>query len=57
MKDGETPSRLYRETSYEAVAGRCIMFPSWVTHCVDPNDSDDLRISVSFNFLQKTLMV
>ena len=57
MKDGETPSRLYRETSYEAVAGRCIMFPSWVTHCVDPNESDDLRISVSFNFLQKTLMV
>jgi len=34
-----------------------IMFPSWVTHCVDPNESDDLRISVSFNFLQKSLMV
>jgi len=33
------------------------MFPSWVNHCVDPNESDDIRISVSFNFLQKGLMV
>ena len=57
IKEGEIPSRLYRENQYEPKAGRCIMFPSWVTHCVDPNKSDDLRISVSFNFLQKTLMV
>ena len=28
------------------------MFPSWLNHCVDPNQSDDIRISVSFNFLQ-----
>jgi len=33
------------------------MFPSWVIHCVDSNESDDIRISVSFNFLQKGLMV
>ena len=57
LKEGETPNRLWRETHYEPIAGRCIMFPSWVTHCVEPNDSDDIRISVSFNFLQKTLMV
>ena len=57
MKDGNFPSRLNRETHYEPKAGRLIMFPSWVTHCVDPNESDDLRISVSFNFLQKSLMV
>jgi len=57
MKDGNFPSRLNRETHYEPKAGRLIMFPSWVTHCVDPNESDDLRISVSFNFLQKILMV
>ena len=57
MKDDNFPSRLNREISYEPKAGRCIMFPSWVTHCVDPNESDDLRISVSFNFLQKILMV
>ena len=44
---------LFRETHYEPIAGRCIMFPSWLMHCVDPNESNDIRISVSFNFLQK----
>ena len=51
------PTRLWRETHYEPKAGRLIMFPSWVTHCVDPNESNDIRISVSFNFLQKTMFV
>ena len=50
-------SRLFRETHYEPVAGRCIMFPSWLMHCVDPNESNDIRISVSFNFLQKGMFV
>jgi uncharacterized protein (TIGR02466 family) len=40
MKEGKTPSRLWRETHYEPKAGRLIMFPSWVMHCVDPNESD-----------------
>ena len=57
LKDGDVPTRVHREACYKPVAGRLIMFPSWVTHCVDPNESDDLRISVSFNFLQKSLMV
>ena len=57
QKKGEVPSRLHRETHYEPIAGRCIMFPSWLTHCVDPNESDDIRISVSFNFLQKGMFV
>jgi uncharacterized protein (TIGR02466 family) len=57
QKEGEVPARLYRETHYEPIAGRLIMFPSWVMHCVDSNESDDIRISVSFNFLQKALMV
>ena len=57
QKDGEKPLRLYRETHYEPIAGRCIMFPAWLTHCVDPNESNDIRISVSFNFLQKTMFV
>jgi uncharacterized protein (TIGR02466 family) len=34
------------------ISGRLIMFPSWLNHCVDPNESNDIRISVSFNFLQ-----
>ena len=57
QKSGELSSRLWRETHYEPVAGRCIMFPSWVMHCVDPNESNDIRISVSFNFLQKGMFV
>ena len=57
QKNGEKPPRLYRETHYEPIAGRCIMFPSWLMHCVDPNESNDIRISVSFNFLQKGMFV
>ena len=57
QKSDKVPSRLWRETHYEPIAGRCIMFPSWLTHCVDPNESNDIRISVSFNFLQKGMFV
>jgi len=57
QKKGPVPPRLFRETHYEPVAGRCIMFPSWLMHCVDPNQSNDIRISVSFNFLQKGMFV
>jgi uncharacterized protein (TIGR02466 family) len=57
QKEGEKPARLFRETHYEPIAGRCIMFPSWLMHCVDPNESNDIRISVSFNFLQKGMFV
>ena len=57
QKDGEKPPRLFRETHYEPIAGRCIMFPSWLMHCVDPNESNDIRISVSFNFMQKCMVV
>jgi uncharacterized protein (TIGR02466 family) len=51
------PTRLWREVHYEPIAGRCIMFPAWLIHGVDPNESNDIRISVSFNFLQKTMFV
>ena len=57
QKDGPIPPRLFRETHYEPIAGRCIMFPSWLMHCVDPNNSNDIRISVSFNFLQKRMII
>ena len=57
QKKGPVPERLFRETHYEPVAGRCIMFPSWLMHCVDPNNSNDIRISVSFNFLQKGMFI
>ena len=57
QKDIKKPDRLWRETHYEPIAGRVIMFPSWLMHCVDPNESNDIRISVSFNFLQKGMFV
>jgi uncharacterized protein (TIGR02466 family) len=54
---GEQPPRLWREVHFEPVAGRLIMFPAWLNHCVDPNQSNDIRISVSFNFMQKCFVV
>ncbi len=56
MKEGTPPARLWREVSYEPAPGKLIMFPSWLTHSVDPNESDDIRISVSFNFIQKCMI-
>jgi uncharacterized protein (TIGR02466 family) len=53
----EEPKHLWKEVHFEPKAGRLIMFPSWVNHCVDPNNSDELRISISFNFLQKGMFV
>ena len=56
VKPVETPSRLWREAHFEPIAGRLIMFPAWLTHAVDPNESNENRISVSFNFMQKCLI-
>ena len=52
-KKEQLQSELWREVHYEPKAGRCIMFPSWLWHEVKPNKSNDTRISVSFNFLQR----
>ena len=52
-KEGKLPPQLWREVHYEPVAGRIIMFPAWLWHEVKPNESNDTRISVSFNFLQR----
>ena len=52
-KEGKLPPQLWREVHYEPIAGRAIMFPSWLWHEVRTNESNDTRISVSFNFLQR----
>ena len=52
-KEGQLPPDLWREVHYEPIAGRIIMFPAWLWHEVQPNRSNDTRISVSFNFLQR----
>ena len=52
-KEGKLPPELWREIHYKPQAGVAIMFPSWLWHEVKPNESNDTRISVSFNFLQR----
>ena len=52
-KENKLPPELWREVHYEPVAGRIIMFPAWMWHEVKPNESNDTRISISFNFLQR----
>ena len=52
-KEGKLPPEHWREVHYEPRAGTCIMFPSWLWHEVKPNESNQTRISVSFNFLQR----
>ena len=46
------PLRLLRNIAYMPIAGRIIMFPSFLNHSVDINQSKEDRISVSFNFIQ-----
>ena len=52
-KEGQLPPQLWREVHYLPKAGTIIMFPSWLWHEVRTNESNDMRISVSFNFLQQ----
>ena len=52
-KKGKLPSAVWREVHYKPRAGTIIMFPAWLWHEVRPNESNDTRISVSFNFLQR----
>ena len=52
-KQGIPPSHLWREVRVDPLEGRIIIFPAWLWHCVEPNESTDIRISVSFNFIQK----
>ena len=39
-----------RQVSYRPVSGGMLIFPSWLYHGVEPNLSDALRVSISFNF-------
>tara|TARA_R110002110_G_scaffold185748_1_gene392834 strand:+ start:2312 stop:2899 length:588 start_codon:yes stop_codon:yes gene_type:complete len=52
-KKVETPQHLWNECHMAPIPGRIIMFPAWLWHSVEPNKSDDIRISVSFNFIQE----
>jgi len=51
-KQGTPAKHLWREVHLDPKVNRILMFPSWLWHCVEPNESNDIRISVSFNFIQ-----
>ena len=51
-KKGQPPKHLWREVNLQPQENRAIMFNSWLWHTVEPNQSNEDRISVSFNFLQ-----
>ena len=51
-KKGQPPKHLWREIHLQPQENRAIMFNSWLWHNVEPNQSNDPRISVSFNFVQ-----
>ena len=51
-KKGQPPKHLWREVHLQPQENRTIMFPAWLWHSVEPNESNDMRISVSFNFIQ-----
>jgi len=50
---GTPPKDLWREVHLDPIEGRIIIFPAWLWHSVEPNESNDIRISVSFNFIQE----
>ena len=51
-KEGQPPKHLWRDANLDPIPGRIIMFPAWLWHAVEPNQSNKLRISISFNFIQ-----
>ena len=52
-KPGDPGKSLWRDVNLDAIPGRIIIFPAWLWHAVEPNNSNDIRISVSFNFIQQ----
>jgi uncharacterized protein (TIGR02466 family) len=52
-KSGDPGKSLWRDVNLAPIEGRIIIFPAWLWHAVEPNQSNDIRISVSFNFIQQ----
>ena len=51
-KPGDPGRDMWKDANIEPIEGRIIMFPAWLWHCVEPNKTNDIRISISFNFIQ-----
>ena len=56
-KEGELPRDIWREVFLKPIEGRIVMFPAWLWHRVAINKSQDIRISISFNFIQEGFYV
>ena len=50
---GQPPKHLWREVHLQPQENRALIFPAWLWHTVEPNQSNEPRISVSFNFIQQ----
>jgi len=48
----EIPKYLWRDVHLQPQENRAILFPAWLWHSVEPNQSNENRISISFNFIQ-----
>ena len=48
----QPPKHLWREIHLQPPENRAIIFPAWLWHQVEPNKSNEDRISISFNFIQ-----
>jgi len=48
-KDEASDLRHWDRVNYKPIPGRMILFPSWLEHDVEPNLSDQERISIAFN--------
>ena len=58
LPKNKIPQRLWTDANFQAIAGRMIMFPAFLNHGVEVNNTKEegeqgWRISVSFNFVQR----
>ena len=58
LPKNKIPQRLWTDANFQAIAGRIIMFPAFLSHGVEVNNTEEegeqgWRISVSFNFVQR----
>ena len=56
VKNIKLPKHLWKEVRVSPVVGRIIIFPAWLWHRVDINNTNDKRVSVSFNFSQRMVL-
>jgi uncharacterized protein (TIGR02466 family) len=47
--DSSSENLFYNRIMYNCLKSRVLFFPSWVSHRVEPLNSDEVRISIAFN--------